>query len=440
MRSQHLILGLGSNLGRPIENLRQALSLLKKTEGFRVLNVSSVYESDALVEASAPESWRKNFLNSAVLLDIDSLVSDSSPENILKKIKLIERDMGRNDAERWAPRLIDIDILWMSNTDYKSALLQVPHAQIFERPFALLPVLELKPELRQSWSERLKSWAFPWIDEKPFNTRISQSAFWPRLVGVLNLTEDSFSDGGQYLNVEQLIAKAQSLIADGAEVLDIGAESTRPWAREVSAELELSRLQWALSELLKSGIQTQISVDSRRPEVLEPLLDSYKIDFINDVSGFADPQMQKLLGRSKAQAFVMHSLSVPPAAQNTLPIAQRPQIYLTQWWKERRRQLNAAGVEDARLIFDPGIGFGKSKSQSIEILNHLELFSDITNDVMLGHSRKSFMTAWAARAAAERDLDTALITQNLNQAFVQYLRVHEMTSQKAALAYRGYRA
>ena len=439
MRSQYLILGLGSNLGQPIENLRQALSLLKNTKGFRVLNVASFYESDALVESSAPESWRKNFLNSAVLIEIDSLASDSSPENILKKIKLIEKDMGRADVEKWAPRLIDIDILWMSNTHHQSALLQVPHAQLFERPFALLPALELRPELRQSWSENLKTWAHPWVDDKPFNTRISQNAFWPRLVGVLNLTEDSFSDGGRYLNADRLIEKARNLMADGAEILDLGAESTRPRAHEVSAEEELSRLQWGLGELSKAGVQAKISVDSRRAEVLEPLLESYRIDFINDVSGFADPQMQKLLSRSNARAFVMHSLGVPPTAQTILPSAQKPQVYLLQWWHDRRKQLLAAGVEDARLIFDPGIGFGKSKFQSIEILNHLEELAEITNDVLIGHSRKSFMTVWTTHAAAERDSDTALITQNLNQAFVQYLRLHEMTSQKAALAYRGYR-
>lgn len=439
MRSQHLILGLGSNLGQPIENLRHALSRLKRTEGFRVLNVAAIYESDALVETSAPDTWRKNFLNSAVLIEIDAQSADVSPENILLKIKNIEKSMGRVDAERWAPRLIDIDILWMSDTDYKSPALQVPHAQIFERPFALLPVLELKPELRQTWAAHLKPWARSWVDEKPFQNRISKTSFWPRLVGVLNLTEDSFSDGGQYLNADRLVQRAQSLVADGAEILDIGAESTRPQAKEVSVIEESVRLQNGLSALTKAGLSVQISIDSRRAEVLEPLLHQYQIDFINDVSGFSDPRMQKLLSRSQARAFVMHSLTVPHTASDILPIEQEPQAYLRRWWRARRAELQAAGLDETRLVFDPGIGFGKSKQQNIEILNHLEQFSDIQNDMMIGHSRKSFMTAWSDQAAAERDSDTALITQNLNQAFVQYLRVHDIVSQKAALAYRGHR-
>lgn len=434
MRSQHLILGLGSNLDQPIENLRRALSLLKRTEGFRVLRVASIYESDALLENSAPDSWRKNFLNSAVLIE-----TDSSPENILMKIKQIEKKMGRLEAERWAPRLIDIDILWMSDTHYKSDTLQVPHAQLFERPFALLPVLELVPELKQTWTSQLKPWARSWVEEKPFHTKISKTSFWPCLVGVLNLTEDSFSDGGSYLNSDRLIQQAQILIADGAEILDIGAESTRPQAKEVSPSEELLRLQNGLTALSQGGLQAKISIDSRRAEVVQPLMDSYKIDFLNDVSGFADPLMRKLLGQTKTHAFVMHSLSVPPTAQNILPTEQPPQVYLRDWWQQRRELLQAAGIDEGRLIFDPGIGFGKSKYQSIEILNHLETFGDIQNDIMIGHSRKSFMTAWSDQAAEDRDSDTALITQNLNHAFVQYLRVHDIGSQKAALAFRGYR-
>lgn len=439
MRSQHLILGLGSNLGQPIENLRQALSVLKRTEGFRVLNVASIYESEALVQPSAPESWNKGFLNSAVLIEIDAQAAESTPENILQKIKLIEKNMGRVVADRWAPRLIDIDILWMSDTNYRTEFLQVPHAELFQRPFALLPVLELKPELHNTWSADLKPWAQAWVDEKPFQTQISQTFFWPRLVGVLNLTEDSFSDGGKYLNTDRLLQQAQSLITDGAEILDIGAESTRPQATEVSAAEELARLNSGLAALTQSGLKAKISIDSRRAEVLEPLLNTYRIDFLNDVSGFSAPPMRKLLAQAKLHAFVMHSLSVPPTAQNILASELKPQTYLRQWWSERQEQLLASGIDEARLIFDPGIGFGKSKQQNIEILNHLEELSDIQSDIMIGHSRKSFMAAWSVRTAADRDSDTALITQNLNQAFVQYLRVHEITSQKAALAYRGYR-
>ncbi|MBY0453035.1 MAG: dihydropteroate synthase, partial [Bdellovibrionaceae bacterium] len=276
------------------------------------------------------------------------------------------------------------------------------HAQLFERPFALLPVLELVPELKQTWTSQLKPWARSWVEEKPFHTKISKTSFWPRLVGVLNLTEDSFSDGGSYLNSDRLIQQAQILIADGAEILDIGAESTRPQAKEVSPSEELLRLQNGLTALSQGGLQAKISIDSRRAEVVQPLMDSYKIDFLNDVSGFADPLMRKLLGQTKTHAFVMHSLSVPPTAQNILPTEQPPQVYLRDWWQQRCELLQAAGIDEGRLIFDPGIGFGKSKYQSIEILNHLETFGDIQNDIMIGHSRKSFMTAWSDQAAEDR--------------------------------------
>lgn len=422
MRNKTLALGLGSNLA-PLQNLRRALSEIKQNSLFEVLKVSSLYESDALLPENAATAWNKKYLNAVVLCKVSDEVT---AESILHAIKQIELSMGRSNEERWAPRLIDIDILYWSGENFETEKLQIPHRALTTRPFALLPLLDIWPSINL----QLPDWTRRWTAEIPFDTVKSKTSFWPKMVGILNVTADSFSDGGKFLNSENLNKQVEKLVAEGAEIIDVGAESTRPGADAVPPYVEFKNLHWALSEI-KSPVA--ISLDCRHPEVAARILEAHKIDYLNDVTGFNDPAMQKLLLLSKLPAFIMHSLGVPPANENVLNVQEDPCKLLTQWWQQQSQRLIELGVSSDFLIFDPGIGFGKTQQQNLYILRHLEGLSQVRHQMMIGHSRKSFLKHFSDRPAAERDLETALVTRELNLAYVQYLRVHDVKTQMAAL-------
>lgn len=431
MRNQLVALGIGSNLESPLEFLRRALHEIKKISDVRVLKVASIYESDAQLPDGAPASWNLQFLNSVVLCEVPDHLQ---PLQLLYSLKDIELKMGRLQKERWAPRTIDIDILYWQDTTVNQPELVLPHPRLADRPFALLPLLEVWSEVSLS----KPAWAENWISPKPFNTVKSAKYFWPRFVAVMNITADSFSDGGQLLQAENLLSHAETQLKAGAEVLDIGAESTRPQAQFVSPEVEFKNLKWAFEQLrdLRKKYRFKLSLDCRHSDVVRQVLDHTKLDFLNDVSGFNAKEMQRLLQQSKADAFVMHSLTIPPNQSDVLPPQEDPFGHLISWWKKKKSQLKEAGIANDRLVFDPGIGFGKTAEHNIFLLKNLEKFYGLNEDIMIGHSRKSYQVLFSNQVAAKRDLETALVTRDLNLAYTQYLRVHDVESQKSALRYR----
>ncbi len=425
MSTDFVVIGLGSNLEHPIQKLRQSLSEIKKINQSTVVRLSSLYESEAQLPPNAAAQWNKKFLNAAVLIQ----VKDKSPQQLLSELKNIEKKMGRPNSEKWAPRVIDLDILFWENLTLNENDLKIPHPHLLERPFALLPLLQIFPQAKL----QSPAWASGWVTAKPFSTHPSKKYFWPEFVGILNLTEDSFSDGGQLSDENKFLKQVESLISAGAEVLDFGAESTRPEASPVDAVSEFKKLHWALSLCEKYRNQIKVSVDSYKPEVIQLCLDQFNIDYINDVTGLQDHRMSALVAKYRKKAFVMHSLTVPPRREEIIPDDKSPAEVLSLWWNQKKEELLKMGIADQQLIFDPGIGFGKSAAQSLYLLQNLKEFSEISNSILIGHSRKSYQTLFSSRQSAKRDLETALVTQQLNLAYVQYLRVHDVESQKLAL-------
>lgn len=426
-----VVLGLGSNI-EPVKYLRLALAEIKKLSNVNVLSVASIYESDALLPDNAPSTWNKKYLNSAV--EIEAL--NFEPLKLLQDIKAIEHKLGRPSAgeaggDRWAPRKIDIDILWAEDFNFQSEVLNIPHAQILNRPFALLPLLELRPDFSFTPPD--------WIYKKPrpFNTDISKKYVWPKMAGILNLTEDSFSGDGILTSPLKQLGK---LLDDGAEIIDIGAESTRPGALLIDPETEYQRLALTLDVIHKYKLDYnrdfEISIDSRKPEVMERILSKYHVDYLNDVEGFRQPQMRSLLKLTAAKAICMHSYSVPPLKTETIPESEDAWNYLVQWWEKQKEVFASDDISLDRMIFDPGIGFGKTPQQSVDILNYLEGFASIPEEIYLGYSRKSFLSLLTDKPAPERDPETALVTQSINQAYAQYLRVHNVALNKQALVER----
>ncbi|OFZ31864.1 MAG: hypothetical protein A2622_11635 [Bdellovibrionales bacterium RIFCSPHIGHO2_01_FULL_40_29] len=421
MSANRVVIGLGSNLQNPIHQLRHALFELKQIPGISVRKVSAIYESMAQVPSDAPTSWNQNFLNAAALIEVDHC----EPLRLLKTLKSIELKMGRTSSETWAPRVMDLDILYWQGLQIELDNLKIPHAHLRERPFALLPLLDVLPET----TVNRPLWAVDWILKKPFETRKSDTFFWPKLMGIVNLTTDSFSDGNEKLNEAQIM----KLVEQGAEIIDFGAESTRPGALSVSESDEWHRLKHALELISGKGIS--VSIDSYKPSVIEKCLENFEIDFINDVTGLRDQKMKELVKASGKKAIVMHSLSVPPKTDEFLSEVRSPTEILTAWWHQKKSECVDFGISESQLIFDMGIGFGKSKQQNHYLLKHLNEFSSVTDEILVGHSRKSYQTLFSDRSANHRDLETALSTATMNLAFVQYLRIHDLESQRIALRF-----
>ena len=242
-----------------------------------------------------------------------------------------------------------------------------------------------------------------------------------QIVAIINVTPDSFSDGGANFSADKAVAAIGQAFADGADVVDIGAESTRPEATPINHEEEWARLEPVLKKYHTGGI---ISVDTRHAETARKAL-ALGVDWINDVSGFQDNEMIAAVKSSDCKLVVMHSLSVPADKSIVLPENIDVVDELIEWAKNRFTLLEKAGIQKDRLIFDPGIGFGKTPQQSQDILNRIEEFKVLGVPLFIGHSRKSFLMM-EAKSNAEKDTATLAISRKLTANGVDYIRVHNV--------------
>ncbi len=246
------------------------------------------------------------------------------------------------------------------------------------------------------------------------------------LVAIVNLTPDSFSDGGKFADAAAALDALSRYIEDGATVIDIGAESTRPGATPVSAPEEWKRLEPVLSGLHRIK-GAAISVDTRHAETARRALDC-GTDWINDVGGFSSPEMVAAVKNNHCRLVVMHSLSVPADTSITLPAGIDVAEALLGWARARIAALEAQGIARGRIVFDPGLGFGKTAEQSHAIVRDIKKFKALEVPILVGHSRKSFLGKNIDRDAATLSMSLALAAQG-----VDYLRVHDVAAHARAL-------
>ncbi len=223
-----------------------------------------------------------------------------------------------------------------------------------------------------------------------------------RLMGVINVTPDSFSDGGRFLDAEAAVAHGRELIAQGAAILDVGGESTRPGAEPVPAGEEIARIEPVLAGLAGAGVQ--LSIDTSKVAVAEVALRG-GATLVNDVTAFrADPEMAGLVARSGADCCLMHMLGEPRTMQREArydDVVSEVKAFL----EERMAFAVAEGVAEERILLDPGIGFGKTASHNLELLRRLGELVAIGRPLVVGTSRKTFLGRVAAVAAGGGDLD-----------------------------------
>jgi dihydropteroate synthase len=252
-----------------------------------------------------------------------------------------------------------------------------------------------------------------------------------RIMGILNVTPDSFSDGGSFFTTGSALDQARRLIDDGADIIDIGGESTRPYAEPVSLDEEIDRVI-PIIESIRTFSAIPISIDTSKAEVARRALDA-GADIINDVSALRkDPEMIDLIRACSNEVIIMHMQGTPGTMQKA-PTYHNVVEEVLDFFKERLHYMVAAGIEKNRIIIDPGIGFGKTLNHNLQLLNHLEDLSVLGQQVMLGHSRKRFLGDLTDLEADQRDSITSVVSALSLDRNISIFRVHDVAATKAAL-------
>ncbi len=410
-----IYISIGSNMGNRFSHLQKAAQLLKERY-FKNLKSSIILETKAILQNDAPPGWDRPFLNMVVYGSCSS-----SPEELLKGLKQIECDIGRLQVyEKWAPRVIDLDILLWDDLTLDTPYLKIPHPELINRPFLLHLMAMLSPMA-------VVNKTFGTINPNIKDCFLRSFTLSPELVGIVNITPDSFSDGGLYYDADQATEQALRLLSDGASIVELGAQSTRPGSSIQTPKAEYARLKPVLDDLnqyMEVG-DIKVSIDSFWPDVILNVLEHYNIAWVNDQKGDLDDNTLKAVASSGCSIVIMHSLSIPPHKDNVIPGDTDSIDTINHWIEKSINRLLNLGFNESSIIIDPGIGFGKSLYQNIWILRNIEALQSFGCKVLVGHSRKSFISSFSTEPVFNRDLETIALSSALHNK-VDFLRVHNV--------------
>lgn len=252
----------------------------------------------------------------------------------------------------------------------------------------------------------------------------------PRVMGIVNMTADSFSDGGRYLDAAQAIAHARALIAEGADLVDIGAESTRPGAAPVDEATELARIVPVVAALAREGVI--VSVDTMKPAVMRAAIDAGAA-MINDVRALTADGALAAVAASDAAVCLMHMQGEPRTMQQA-PQYEDVVADVRDYLESRRAACMAAGIAPGRIVVDPGIGFGKTLAHNLALLRHLDLLRALGAPVLVGISRKTTLGGLTGRGVEERMPASVAGALAAVARGASMVRVHDVRATVDALA------
>lgn len=253
-----------------------------------------------------------------------------------------------------------------------------------------------------------------------------------QIMGVLNVTPDSFSDGGRFHDVPSTVAHARGMVAAGADILDIGGESTRPGAALVSVEDEIARTVPVIAAIRAAGIDTPISIDTRKAAVAKAALEA-GASMLNDVSALTfDPEMAHVAACADVPICLMHAQGDPATMQKD-PTYADVVLDVYDHLAAQIAQAEAAGIAREKIIVDPGIGFGKTQEHNLALLRRLSLFHGLGCPILLGVSRKRFIGTITGVAQADQRMVGSVVvaTEALRQG-VQIIRAHDIGEHRQA--------
>ncbi len=277
--------------------------------------------------------------------------------------------------------------------------------------------------MERSQPDQLRIWEF---DETiwPLGTT-------PKLMGIVNVTPDSFSDGGRYLQTGAAVDHALDLVRQGADLLDVGGESTRPGAAPVDPDEELRRVIPVIQELARQT-EIPISIDTRKSRVAREALAAGAV-IVNDVSAAThDPEMLSVCADSQCGLILMHMQGTPQTMQEN-PIYNDVVQEVFCYLNERLAHCKTLGIRTERVVFDPGIGFGKRSEHNLALLQNIAVLRGSGRPVLIGHSRKRFLQSLLGRPVDERLAGTIGLSIALAMQSTDLLRVHDVAAVRDAL-------
>ena len=260
--------------------------------------------------------------------------------------------------------------------------------------------------------------------------RFTYSLSRPLIMGIVNVTPDSFSDGGLFYSPQQAIEQGLRLVEEGADILDIGGESTRPGAARVGEAEELTRVMPVLEGLMQAGVA--LSIDTQKPAVMRAAL-AAGVDMVNDIHALQQPGALAALASSKAAVCLMHKQGDPQTMQQ-LPLYHDVVAEVHDFLQARIQAAQAAGIARERLVIDPGFGFGKNLEHNVALLQNLQGLQDLEVPVLVGLSRKSMLGKIANREVHERVHVSIAAAVLAALRGAKIIRVHDVQATRDALA------
>lgn len=408
-----VFLSLGSNLGDRKHALIHARAIVSTQ--FTDVRVSSIYETEPWGNTDQPR-----FLNFCL-----SGKTELTPTELLAFIKQTEVKLGRQKRDKWGPREIDIDILFYDQEVIDSPELQIPHPDIDKRAFVLVPLSEIAPDFIHPILGKTIAQLKDAVDTNTVSKFVQKT----RVMAILNATPDSFSDGGE-LNSERI----KQVIEQGADIIDIGGESTRPGFTPVDAKEEIKRVIPVIKAVRSQNISIHISIDTQKARVAEAALEA-GATIINDISALSDPDMAKVAIKHKCPIILMRNQGIKQDVIKETK-AQFEQIIT---------HAQNLGIQKDQIILDPGLGFGDLKTQDFKALpgGNVEVNLELTRrikdyslgfPVLIGGSRKRFIGEMMNEPDPKKRLSGSLeLAQMAAQAGAAIIRVHDVKETIAVL-------
>lgn len=254
----------------------------------------------------------------------------------------------------------------------------------------------------------------------------------PLIIGILNVTPDSFSDGGEFFNVDDALKHAQDMINEGADIIDIGGESSRPFSEPVSVDEEKRRVLPIL-EKLSEITNVPLSIDTYKPEVAESALE-IGAKIVNDISGCSSASMIELIKKYQAGIVIMHMKGTPKNMQSN-PFYENVVEEIMNFFSNKKCELETRGINNEQIVFDPGFGFGKRLEDNLKLLKELHKFLELERPILIGTSRKSFITKTIGYPDSDKELIEGTVATNIIGLIngARIFRVHNVGFHKKAL-------
>lgn len=413
-----ILISLGGNISfkgvEPAQLHAKAVQRLGEL-GVRVTHHSRLYQTPAWPDPSDPP------FNNAVI----AVETDMSPQDLMACLLRVEEEFGRVRSVKNAPRTLDLDILAYHDAVVETEHLHLPHPRLSERPFILKPLCDIAPDWQHPVTGESAREMLSGQNISDIIPTIHPECFLPdgTIMGVVNVTPDSFSDGGQYLDAGVAIAHGRELAHQGADILDIGGESTRPGAAPVSPGEEQARIL----PVIEGVSDYRISVDTRHADTMRAAL-AAGADIINDISALThDPEAMGVVVKAGCPVILMHMQGMPETMQDNPDYAD-VLGEVTTYLEGRVLACLRAGVMPWNIAIDPGIGFGKTLGHNLALLSHLgDLRTAIGMPLLLGVSRKSFIEKLVPNTPPQARLPGSLAA--LHHALLQGVegyRVHDV--------------